>query len=136
MSRDCVEVGLEWSWTAARVLRSIADPCSNVAVLTEGEQLLGFGIMLYGDEVAHLALLAVHAAHRRRGLGARLLQWLEKPAAVAGIGRVRLEARADNPGAIAFYRRCGYQIGATVPGYYQCRIDAVRLEKALFTCVC
>lgn len=134
MSRDCIESGLAWSWTVPRVLRAIADPASNVAILATGATLLGFGIMSYGEDVAHLALLAVQPAHRSRGLGSRLLEWLEKPAAVAGIRRVRLEARSDNPRAIGFYRRCGYRIAARVPGYYQGRIDAVRLEKVLFGC--
>jgi len=134
MSRECIERGLAWSWTVPRVLRAIADPSSNVAILGAGTTVLGFGIMSYGEDVAHLALLAVQPTHRSRGLGTRLLEWLEKPAAVAGIARVRLEARSDNPRAIGFYRRCGYQIVARVPGYYQGRIDAVRLEKMLFGC--
>ncbi len=134
MSRDCIESGLAWSWTVPRVLRAIADPACNVAILGAGTALLGFGIMSYGEDVAHLALLAVHAEHRGRGLGTRLLEWLEKPALVAGISRVRLEARSDNPGAIDFYRRCGYCVAARVPGYYQGRIDALRLEKMLFDC--
>lgn len=131
MSRDCIESGLVWSWTVPRVLRAMADPGSNVAVLTAGSTIVGFGIMSYGEDVAHLALLAVHSAYRSRGLGGRLLEWLEKPARVAGISRVRLEARSDNPRAIEFYRRCGYRVATRVPGYYQGCIDALRLEKTL-----
>jgi [ribosomal protein S18]-alanine N-acetyltransferase len=135
LSRDCIEAGLSWSWTTGRVLRAITDSCSNVAILATcgtDAALPGFGIMHYGEEVAHLALLAVQPEHRGRGLGRRLLEWLEKPALVAGIRRVRLEARADNPGAIAFYQRCGYRTLTTLPGYYQGRLDALRLEKPLW----
>lgn len=132
MSRDLIEGGLAWSWTDARVRHAIADPCSNVAVICERADLLGFGIMQYGEEVAHLALLAVTPAYRHRGLGQRLMGWLELPARVAGIGRIRLEVRADNPVAFDFYRRQGYRSAGTVNGYYQGRIDALRLEKPLY----
>ncbi len=131
MSRDYVEAGLSWSWTASRVQRSIADHASNVVVIADGGAMLGFGIMQYGDHTAHLALLAVHPAHRNKGLGTRLMDWLEKPALVAGIVRIRLEARADNPLAIEFYRRRGFEPHGRIAGYYQGRIDAVRLGKSL-----
>lgn len=131
MSRDYIETGLGWSWTAARVLRSIRDKTTNVAVLRHRAELLGFGIMHYGDEHAHLALLAIHLEHRQRGLASALLGWLEECAAVAGLQAVRLEARVDNPGAIAFYLSQGYGRVGSVPGYYSGEIDAVRLEKLL-----
>lgn len=131
MSRDYIELGLGWSWTPCRVLRSIADRGSNVAVLAEPDGLVGFGIMQYGDEVAHLALLAVRPPYRKRGLGSRLMAWLESPARVAGIGCIRLEARADNPEAIGFYERRGYRHSGTVAGYYEGLVDAVKLEKSL-----
>jgi len=131
MSRDYVEAGLQWSWTAARVLRSIGDHASNVVVIADGGAILGFGIMQYGDHTAHLALLAVHPAHRNKGLGTRLMSWLEQPAVVAGIVSIRLEARADNPQAIAFYQRRGFEPRGRIAGYYQGRVDAVRLGKSL-----
>lgn len=131
MSRDYIEGGLVWSWVPARVLRSIRDVDSNVAVVRANSTLIGFGIMQYGEATAHLALLAVHPAHRNGGLGSRLLAWLEKPARVAGITRIHVEARADSPLAVAFYRRQGYEQCAVVSGYYQGRIDAVRLSKPL-----
>lgn len=131
MSRDFIEYGLGWSWTPARVLKAIQDRATNVAVIRERGSVLGFGIMRYGDQRAHLTLLAVQAADRKRGLGAVLLAWLEKSAVTAGIERVQLEARSDNPVAIAFYRDQGYELAGTVPGYYRGTVDAVRLEKGL-----
>src|SRR5205085_5379131 len=59
MSRDEIETGLAWSWTPERVRLSIRDRATNVAVAHEGQLLVGFGIMKYGDEKAHLSLLAV-----------------------------------------------------------------------------
>jgi ribosomal-protein-alanine N-acetyltransferase len=129
MSRGLIEQGLGWSWREARVHHAIAERSTNVAVLTEGAVLLGFGIMQYREEIAHLALFAIDPGRRRRGLGARLLAWLEQPARIAGIERVRLEARADNEAALAFYLEQGFRRVATVAGYYEGLVDAVKLEK-------
>jgi ribosomal-protein-alanine N-acetyltransferase len=131
MSRSEIEHGLAWSWTPERVRRAIRDPAVNVAVAHEADVLAGFGIMQYGDEKAHLSLLAVDAARRDHGVGAQLLEWLEKCARTAGCRRVELEARADNPVALAFYGLHGYRRFTTVQGYYQGRIDAFRLAKSL-----
>lgn len=131
MSRSFIEQGLDWSWQPPRVRDAIRDAATNVAVLAEGASLLGFGIMQYRDETAHLSLFAIRPGHRNRGLGGRLLAWLEQPARIAGIAQLRVEARADNAGAIAFYRRHGFAPVRTVTGYYGGMIDAVKLEKRL-----
>lgn len=131
MSRRYIEQGLGWSWRDARVLHAIRDEATNVAVMTEGEGIVGFGIMQYREEIAHLTLFAVCPSHRNRGLGSRLVSWLEKPAIVAGVARVRIEARADNAQAVAFYRRLGFKVMKTVTGYYGGAVDAVQLEKQL-----
>jgi ribosomal protein S18 acetylase RimI-like enzyme len=131
LSREHIEAGLTFRWTPGRVQHAIADRGCNVAVVDARKEIAGFGIMFYGDEAAHLALLAVAPAHRRHGLGRRILSWLEMPARVAGLSELRLEVRADNPDAVAFYRRLGFQLRITIPGYYQGRIDALRMVKPL-----
>ncbi|HXN11020.1 MAG TPA: GNAT family N-acetyltransferase [Steroidobacteraceae bacterium] len=131
MSREFIEYGLPWSWTGERVLHAIADRSSNVVLAAGRSGVLGFGIMHYGDAHAHLALLAVQPAHRQQGWGGRLLNWLLEPARSLGLLRVLVEARADNPRAIAFYERHGFSRRATVAGYYRGAIDAVRLERPL-----
>ncbi|HLK70896.1 MAG TPA: N-acetyltransferase [Steroidobacteraceae bacterium] len=131
MSRDYIEAGLRWSWTAERVQRAIEDRSCNVAVIDETRGIAAFGIMLYADETAHLALLAVSAARRRQGLGRRIMHWLELPARMAGILELRLEVRSDNPQARDFYRRLGFLDESTLRAYYQGRIDAQRMVKPL-----
>ncbi len=131
MSREYIEAGLGWSWVPHRVQRAVEDRGCNVAVIDDREGIAAFGIMLYGDEAAHLALLAVSPGQRRHGLATRILGWLEMPARVAGIPELRLEVRTDNPDAIAFYRRLGFVSGMTLRGYYQGRLDALRMVKPL-----
>jgi ribosomal-protein-alanine N-acetyltransferase len=132
LSRDRIEQGLGWSWTAPRVLRSIADADTNAVVARDGARLLGFGIMKYRDDEAHLLLLAVRAECARHGVGTALVDWLEQSALVAGVGQVYLEARATNAGARAFYRERGYREVQSLPGYYQGREACVRLAKDLW----
>jgi len=131
MSRDYIEQGLGWSWTRERVLHALRDLSTNVAVTHRGDRLCGFGIMHYGDDSAHLALLALHPGARHQRLGAQLLDWLERPAVIAGVRQFRVEARADNHSAITFYQCCGYSVTGRVEGYYDGLVDAVQLQKSL-----
>jgi ribosomal protein S18 acetylase RimI-like enzyme len=130
-SRDHIERGLGWTYTRAKILRAIGNPTTNVAVAHEQGLVVAFGIMDYGNSSAHLVLLGVQPGRRGRGLGGRMLAWLEKCACTAGLERVRAEARVDNPRAIAFYEREGYEPRARIAGYYRGLIDGVRLEKSL-----
>src|SRR5262245_2261265 len=132
MSRDFIEHGLGWSWTAQRVSRSIRDPNTNVAVARDADELVGFGIMKYRDEEGHLLLLAVRDSYRRQGIGTALIAWFERTALVAGIGVIRLEARLSNHDARAFYRHLGYEEVTTVRGYYLGIETAVRMAKDLW----
>jgi ribosomal-protein-alanine N-acetyltransferase len=131
MSRMLIEQGLDWSWTARRVMKSIGAANVNVLVARVGNQTTGFAIMRYGEDTAHLDLLAVAPAYRRSGVGRRLLEWLEKCAVTAGIFSVALEVRAANRSAQRFYERMGYRVRARLPGYYQGVEDALRMERDL-----
>jgi len=131
LSRDAIEYGLAWRWTARRVMRCIHDADTNVVVVRQGIGVSAFAIMQYGDEDAHIALLAVLGAQRRRGMGSALLQWLEVTARVAGCKAIRLEVRITNPGAMAFYRRHGFEDAGVNAGYYEGVEDALRMVKPL-----
>lgn len=133
MSRDLIEHGLGWSWGGRRVLRSVRDRQTN-AVVAPGPVggIAGFGIMRYLDDEAHLLLLAVDPAWRRHGIGSALVDWLERSAAVAGIGQVWLEARAGNVAARAFYAHLGYREVQQIAGYYSGIEASVRMNRDLW----
>lgn len=131
MSRDEIEQGLPWSWTEGRVLGAIRNRDTNVAIASEQGAMVGFGIMAYRDEVAHLLLFSVQRSRRRKGVGGMLLRWLETVAITAGIERIVVECRRDNAPARNFYADSGYHEMAISKGYYQGLEDAVRLEKWL-----
>ncbi len=131
MSRVQIEQGLPWRWTQERVRRSLRHRNTNVAVVAEDGVLVGFGIMLYEDEDAHLLLFAVHPQRRRQGIGAAILQWLESVAYAAGLRRVLLECRRENQAARDFYGALGYHERVIVRRMYEGVEDGIRLEKWL-----
>ncbi|SFM06461.1 N-acetyltransferase [Variovorax sp. OV329] len=132
LSRDAIEYGLTWRWTVRRVMRCIHDADTNVVVMRRGGTgVPAFAIMQYGEQEAHVSLLAVHPGHRRQGLASALLTWLEATARVAGCTAIHLEVRITNPGAMAFYRRHGFGETGVSVGYYEGVEDAVRMVKPL-----
>lgn len=131
MSRDLIEAGLGWQYQPERIGRLIDNPATTALLACEGEQPAGFAIMEFGDEHAHLVLLAVQPARRRRGAGRRMLEWLLESALTAGIASVHLELRAGNEAARAFYRAMGFAETILVPGYYGGREAALRMVRVL-----
>ena len=127
MSRELIEAGLGWRYTPPRVAALIADADTVALVACEASQLLGFAIMQFGDERAHLTLLCVRPEAQRRGVGRRLIEWLLASAQVAGIASVQVELRADNPAALAFYRRLGFIETQMLPAYYNGQLAARRM---------
>ncbi|MGD0493450.1 MAG: GNAT family N-acetyltransferase [Steroidobacteraceae bacterium] len=131
MSRDSIEGGLTWSWTPARVRRSIMSRDCSVVVARRDGRVAAFAIMYFGDDVAHLNLLAVAADNRRQGIGRRLMHWLSTTAIEAGVFRIDLELRANNAVARSFYERLGFEALNVVQGYYQGVEPALRMTKRL-----
>jgi ribosomal-protein-alanine N-acetyltransferase len=87
--------------------------------------------MRYGEDNAHLDLLAVAPQYRRSGVGRALVRWLEECALVAGIFTITLELRAGNESARRFYASLGYRPLFQVPGYYQGLEAALRMQHDL-----
>jgi ribosomal-protein-alanine N-acetyltransferase len=131
MSRDLIEQGLTWSWTPARVQHFISGSESSVVVVRRERRIAAFAIMHFGDDVAHLNLLAVAPDHRRQGLGRQLMDWLTATAVEAGVFRIDLELRTHNEPAREFYERLGFDRLGVVQGYYQGRESALRMSRRL-----
>jgi [ribosomal protein S18]-alanine N-acetyltransferase len=108
-------------------------PESIVLTARYGATTAGFAIMRYGDDVAHLNLLAVDPAHRRRGVARKIMMWLEETALTAGTFIIGLELRATNEAALAFYATLGYRELGRVSGYYQGIESAIRMARGVRT---
>ena len=131
MSRELIETGLPWSWTPERVARNLAQHETLVLTARDGKRLAGFAIMQFGEERAHLSLLAVRPDYQRQGVGRRMLEWLTESALTAGIATIYLELRETNLGARRFYLNQGFAETAHIPGYYRGRETAVRMLREI-----
>ena len=139
MSRDFIESGLGWRYDPASIERALRRRETMVLaaserptyVARERPGLSGFAIMDFGDERAHLVLLAVQPTQRRRGIGRRMVDWLMESALTAGMASVHLELRADNEAARRFYRAVGFSETVLMPKYYNGREAAMRMIRVL-----
>lgn len=135
MSRRWIETGLAWRYTPARMAALVTDRETVALGAYGGADLAGFSVMQFGDARAHLALLCVQPAHRRRGIGRSLVEWLVASARVAGMESIGLELRSDNDAALDLYRGLGFVETRLAPGYYEGRIAARAMALALRTSV-
>jgi ribosomal protein S18 acetylase RimI-like enzyme len=131
MSRDLVEAGLGWSYQPQRIRELIADSDVVTLVARDHGRAVGFAIMHFGDERAHLVLLAVARSHQRRGIARRMLEWLLDSARVAGTVSLHVELRAENRPAYLLYRSLGFTETFRINGYYRGREPALRMVRVL-----
>jgi len=139
MSRDFVESGLGWRYDPDHIQRVLRRRETVVLVAAERQTyvarerpgLAGFAIMDFGEERAHLVLLAIQPTLRRRGIGRRLVDWLIESAVTAGMASVHLELRASNEAARRFYRALGFAETVLMPRYYNDREAAMRMLRVL-----
>jgi GNAT superfamily N-acetyltransferase len=83
----------------------------------EGEPAATFTLLwedtpFWGEQppdAAYLHKLTVLPAFRGRGLGARIVEWVERRAAQAGRSYVRLDCMRDNPSIRAYYERLAFE---------------------------
>jgi ribosomal-protein-alanine N-acetyltransferase len=108
---------------------------ANAATLVEAEggETRGYSLLLFrqGSRLARLYSFAVHERHRGKGIAKALLARSERAARARGCDRLRLEVRADNAGALRLYDEAGYRIIGRRAAYYDDKMAAVRMEKAL-----
>jgi [ribosomal protein S18]-alanine N-acetyltransferase len=131
MSRLLIEAGLPWSWNEIRVRHYVRDADSAVIVARDRRRVVGFAIMQFLDAHAHLNLLAVNPGNQHQGIGRALIEWLEASARTAGIFDIRLEMRAGNQAARAFYERLGYLATGRRVRYYAGLEDALCMTRDL-----
>lgn len=98
-------------------------------------RIVGFSMTMHAPDVAHLLVIAVSPDAHREGVGTALIRHCEKEAAARGLPALLLEVRPSNVGALAFYRRHGFEQIAVRRDYYPAaegrREDACVMRKTL-----
>ena len=113
--------------------RFCESPRAKIIIVQIGKDLSGYVVVLYRSNsgLARIYSIGVAARFRRRGLARQLLAAAEKDAVDRGRKAMRLEARADDRAALAFYESSGYRCIGRRAGYYGGRVGALRLDKPL-----
>ncbi|MFM8603388.1 MAG: ribosomal protein S18-alanine N-acetyltransferase [Gemmatimonadota bacterium] len=118
-------------WSEATVGEAIAAPTDHCLVVTQGESVVGYGIVRQVGPEAELLNLAVHPAARRQGLGDALLAELLRGLDVQGGVTVFLEVRVSNLAAETLYRRHAFVPVGRRRDYYEApREDALQMRRA------
>ncbi len=111
----------------------ITSPKSTLIVADVDGKVAGCALVNYrqASQRARLYTISVGREFQRRGIARQLLAAAEQSARGRRCRFMRLEVRADDPGAIALYESSGYARFGRRSRYYDNRIDALRFEKPL-----
>ncbi len=96
-------------WRSGAYTRAVADPHHNFFVAELDGRLIAYAGLWVEQNRAHIAKIAVHEDHRRRGIGTAMLQHLLDHARRLGLGEAYLEVRRGNLAAQDLYRRAGFR---------------------------
>jgi len=90
------------------------------------------GLILRHDEriISHIYTLDVAVKYRRKGIGLKLLNEIERIFVKRGVKICYLEVRKDNVTALELYRRHGYVKAEELKDYYK-GAHGVRLKKKI-----
>ena len=109
--------GYSFPWTEA-VFRDCFRPSYRLwGVLVSG-RLVGYAVVAYMVDEAHLLNICVSRQNRRSGLARYLLRHLAREAAADGMVQVLLEVRESNRVAADLYLAEGFAEIGRRPGYY------------------
>lgn len=92
---------------------------------TIGDELVGYGGLLYIENDAHVTNIAVDPMWRSRGIATELLLDLAWEANRRGCEAMTLEVRHTNVAAQQLYRRFGFVPAGVRKKYYENRDDAI-----------
>jgi ribosomal protein S18 acetylase RimI-like enzyme len=115
-----------WAWPDVLASLTFPDTVRYKAVLGSGAVGFVVGDLRRSEGLGWIATLGVHPAHRRAGIGRRLLERCEE---ALGTPRIRLTLRPSNAAAYALYLQCGYRDVDRLERYYRDGEGAIVMEK-------
>ena len=117
-------------WSMAMFVLELSKASGVCLAACSGEELRGYLICSRYAEMWHLMNVAVDPERRRQGIASALITHLLDR--VEGTGKVMLEVRGSNEGAIEMYHRFGFEAVGHRRRYYQDNgEDALVMERDL-----
>lgn len=108
-------------WTIEGYRREMDSPNSDLLILQQmtPQQILGVGCVWAILDEAHITTLAIDPTVQRQGWGSVMLQALLRAARRRELEWATLEVRVSNLGAIALYKKFGFESVGERKKYYQ-----------------
>ncbi len=100
----------DYSQPAADLRRKLAHESDMLLVGTLDSQVVATVMIGYDGHRGWIYYLAVHASHRRRGLGRKMLVAAESRLKLLGCTKVNLQVLGENTQVVAFYERLGFAV--------------------------
>ena len=117
-------------WSMAMFVLELSKPAGICLAAQDPAALRGYLVCSRLPEMWHLMNVAVDPSHRRRGIASVLISHVLS--AIEPDSRVMLEVRDSNAGAIAMYKRFGFEAVGQKRRYYQDNgEDALVMERAV-----
>jgi ribosomal-protein-alanine N-acetyltransferase len=89
-----------------------------VVVHRPGEEVVGYIIFWHIGEDVQVNNIAVHPDYRGRGIGEALMRHVIDKVRAKGATFINLEVRLSNAGAVALYKKLGFEILGERKNYY------------------
>ncbi len=95
-----------------------------------GDEIVGYLVFNQGEKSLQANRLGVSSSHRRKGVGKKLINYLEEVAKTRGGEKIVLcHVRQSNKAALKFYKKHGYNMVKREEGFYSDGENAYRLMK-------
>jgi ribosomal-protein-alanine N-acetyltransferase len=122
------------AFTKQQIAYLLTDYNSISLVAKDNGKIIGFVIGVIYIEgknlIGHILTIDVSPSHRRKGIGIRLLQEIEKIFMEKDVKTCHLEVREDNVAALNLYQKLGYRKVGRLKHYYG-NTHGIYLRKVL-----
>lgn len=120
------------AWTEQSVRDTFEQKQAFITVAEDDSEVVGYCIIYYVMDEAEIARIAISEDVRRKGLGKGLLDYTCKCCREKQIEKLLLDVRESNEGAIAFYKKHGFQTDGIRKNFYEMpKEDAVLMSMSL-----
>ncbi len=124
------------AWSEPAVLSEVEGAGRHAVVAVDGDQLLGYAVIMGSGDVVDLQRIAVFPDRQRQGIARTLLDEALARAAAGGAHRVLLEVSASNAAALALYAAADFVEIDRRRRYYRDGTDAVVMRRSLGRAAC